>query len=161
MKTPSILLALLFSLVTASSCAQAPAAPIKGTRTIPDELGFKGFNTLKAAVRSAGLKEMLDSKDEYTFVAPIDTAFRDLPKTQLDALMADKEKLKAVLLNHIIKGKVGSADFMKGEQTSVGGLKLEGKTVDGKIQINSAKIVKPDIEVANGVILGIDKLFLP
>ena len=41
--------------------------------------------------------------------APTDTAFAKVPKKTLAALGRDKKKLKAVLLYHVVAGKVPAA----------------------------------------------------
>jgi uncharacterized surface protein with fasciclin (FAS1) repeats len=133
----------------------------KAAANLADELGYKGFNTLKTAVINAGLAEMLSGTEPYTLLAPTDNAFRDLPKAQLDALLADKAKLKQVIESHIVAGKVPSSELKNGPVKTLAGTTLQGKTVDGKIKVEAATVVKPDVNASNGVIHGIDKLLTP
>jgi uncharacterized surface protein with fasciclin (FAS1) repeats len=130
-------------------------------RDLAVRLHQKGFNTLIMAINEAGLKDELSAAGATTLLAPTDNAFRDLPKAELDALLADKAKLKKVILNHLVEGKLSTADLKSFNITTKGGAKLESKTVEGKIKIGAATVVKPDIEASNGVIQGIDKLILP
>jgi uncharacterized surface protein with fasciclin (FAS1) repeats len=43
----------------------------------------------------------------FTVLAPTDAAFAEIPPKDLEALLHDKPKLTAVLLRHVIAGKVG------------------------------------------------------
>ena len=54
------------------------------------------FNTLVEAIKAAGLVDTLKGPGPFTVFAPNDTAFAKVPKTDLDKLMMDKEKLKKV-----------------------------------------------------------------
>ncbi len=134
-----------------------PNAP-KKPKTIVDELGFKGFNVFKTAIKNSGIEEKFSGTEEFTFLAPTDVAFRDLPKAQLDALLADKEKLKGLIEHHTIAGKVSTADLKAAAPKTLAGTSLEVKTVDGKIKVGTATVVKPDVAAPGGVIHGIDKL---
>ena len=44
----------------------------------------------------------------FTLFAPTDAAFKALPAGALDSLIADPDKLKKVLLNHVVSGTVYS-----------------------------------------------------
>ena len=64
------------------------------------------FNTLVTAVKAAGLVETLKSKGPFTVFAPTDEAFAKVPKATLDALLADKDKLKAVSIRFTTRKQV-------------------------------------------------------
>src|SRR6476469_10259155 len=68
------------------------------------------FNTLAAALKAAGLVDTLKGKGPFTVFAPTDEAFAKIPKAQLDALLADKAKLTAVLTYHVVAGSVMAKD---------------------------------------------------
>ena len=57
----------------------------------------------------AGLVKTLQQKGPYTVFAPTDAAFAKVPKATVDALLANKAKLRAVLLYHVVAGKVTAA----------------------------------------------------
>ena len=67
------------------------------------------FETLTAAVKAAGLKKALSGKDDLTVFAPTDDAFAEVDPDALDALLADKEALAALLTYHVLAGKVPSS----------------------------------------------------
>lgn len=137
------------------------ALPLQAQKPVARELVTKGFNTLASAVKSAGLEEKLGGPGPFTFFAPTDNAFRNLPKVQLDALLADKEKLAAVLNKHLVSGTHAAADLKVGKLTTLGGTELSLTKVDGKLKVNEAIVVKPDVKASNGVIHGIDTILLP
>jgi uncharacterized surface protein with fasciclin (FAS1) repeats len=119
------------------------------------EMVKKGFNTFVAALSKTDYLGKVAS-GTYTVLAPTDVAFRDKPKVELDALLADKEKLTAMIANHLVEGKISSADLKSGEVKTVGGTAIQAKVVDGKLKIGTATVVKQDVPAKNGVIHGID-----
>ena len=122
------------------------------------------FNTLVAAVKAAGLVDALKAPGPLTVFAPTDAAFAKLPAGTVDDLLkpANKEKLKAILLYHVVSGKVMSTD-LKG---TVKPATLEGQTLTivasaSGVTVNGAKVEKADIAASNGVIYVIDTVLLP
>jgi uncharacterized surface protein with fasciclin (FAS1) repeats len=113
------------------------------------------FKTLAVALEKAGLIETLKGKGPFTVFAPTDAAFAKVPKAQLDALLADKAKLTAVLTYHVVSGAVMAKDVKAGKVKSVQGSELTVGTVD------AAKVVKTDIVASNGVIHVIDSVVMP
>lgn len=118
------------------------------------------FKTLATALQAAGLVETLKGKGPFTVFAPTDEAFAKIPKAQLDALLADKAKLTAVLTYHVVAGKVMAADVKAGKVKTVQGKELTITTTGG-VMVDQAKVVKTDIVADNGVIHVIDSVVLP
>ena len=119
------------------------------------------FETLLKACEAAGLVETLSGKGPFTVFAPTDEAFAAVPKATLDALLADKEKLKGVLTYHVVPGKVMAADVTKLKTAkTVQGSDVRIDTTAG-VKVNEAKVIKTDLETANGVIHVIDKVIMP
>ena len=150
---------LLSIFILAASFLSAPSAFSQDD--IVTTLVKKGFNTTLKNVAETELAKTLSGAGPYTFLAPTDNAYRDIPKAQLDALLADKDKLKALLDNHIVEGKLTSAQLKSSPLKTLAGKTIEAKVVDGKIKIGTAVVVKPDLDASNGVIHGVDKLLLP
>jgi uncharacterized surface protein with fasciclin (FAS1) repeats len=113
----------------------------------------------------------LRSEGPFTVFAPDDEALSKVPKETLNALLNDIEKLKEVLLYHVIQGKVYSSQAM---ELTKDGKTIEAKTLQGKsirvtqkgmfsksLYINDAKVIRADIEASNGVIHVIDKVLIP
>jgi uncharacterized surface protein with fasciclin (FAS1) repeats len=120
-----------------------------------------GFTTLCAAVKAAGLEETLTEKGPFTVFAPTDEAFAKLPEGTVEALLANPEKLKQVLLYHVVSGSVTSDQVVKLKKAET----LEGSnvTIDTKegVKINDAQVVKADIEAKNGIVHVIDTVLIP
>src|SRR5690606_30000616 len=76
------------------------------------------FNTLVKAVQAAGLVDTLKSEGPFTVFAPTDAAFAKLPAGTVEALLADPEKLRAILTYHVVPGKIMARDVRPGEVKS-------------------------------------------
>nr|WP_255428083.1 fasciclin domain-containing protein [Ramlibacter cellulosilyticus] len=118
------------------------------------------FKTLAVALEKAGLLQTLKGPGPFTVFAPTDAAFAKVPKAQLDALLADRAKLAAVLTYHVVPGKVMSQDLKPGSVKTVQGSALNVATAGG-VKVDGANVVKADIAADNGVIHVIDTVVLP
>lgn len=123
-------------------------------------VGAGNFKTLAAALSAAGLVDTLKGKGPFTVFAPTDEAFAKIPKAQLDALLADKAKLTAVLTYHVVPGKVMAKDVQAGMVKTVQGSSLTVSTMGG-VMVDGAKVTATDIVADNGVIHVIDSVVLP
>ena len=92
--------------------------------------------------------------------APTDAAFAKIPKQDLDALLADKAKLSAVLTYHVVPGTVMSKDVKAGMVKTVEGSSLTVSTMGG-VKVDNANVIAVDIVADNGVIHVIDTVVLP
>ena len=118
------------------------------------------FKTLAVALEKAGLIDTLKGKGPFTVFAPTDAAFAKVPKKDLDALLADKSKLVAVLTYHVVPGNVMAKDVKAGKVKTVQGSDLTLSTAGG-VKVDGANVVKTDIVADNGVIHVIDSVVLP
>lgn len=123
--------------------------------------GNKDFSTLVSLVKEAGLVDALQAEGPYTVFAPSNAAFEKVPADTLKALKDDKEKLKAVLLYHVVKGKVMSADVKSGAVPTLEGQDITVKVDNGKVMVNDAMVVGADVDASNGVIHVIDSVLIP
>lgn len=124
-------------------------------------VGAGSFETLVAAVQAAELVDTLKGEGPFTVFAPTDDAFAKIPPDQLEALLADKEGLTAVLTYHVVPGKLMAADVVKlDEVETVQGGKITIDTSDG-VKVDDATVVQTDIEASNGVIHVIDAVIMP
>ena len=120
------------------------------------------FTTLASLLQKAGLAGALEGKGPFTVFAPTDAAFAKVPKATLASLAKNKTKLRAVLLYHVVKGKVTAAQAMKLHSAKT----LEGKSVSirvsgGKVLVGGATVTKADVMASNGVIHVINKVLIP
>ncbi len=119
------------------------------------------FDTLAKALEAAGLVETLKGEGPFTVFAPTDAAFAKLPAGELDALLADKERLTAVLTYHVVSGKVLATDVAALDSAkTVQGQMLKIDTRDG-VHINRARVTQADLVASNGVIHVIDTVLIP
>jgi len=119
------------------------------------------FKTLVQAVQAAGLVETLSGQGPFTVFAPTDEAFAQIPQATLQAVLADKEKLTAILTYHVVPGKLMAADVVRSTQLQT----VQGQSItvstEGGVRVDDANVVQTDIEADNGVIHVIDKVIMP
>lgn len=120
------------------------------------------FKTLTAALKAAGLVEVLSGKGPFTVFAPTDEAFAALPKGTVENLLKPENKatLVKILTYHVVPGKVLSTDLKSGKVATVEGGDVT-ITVGKSVMVNNAQVAKADIKASNGVIHVIDKVLLP
>ena len=119
------------------------------------------FTTLVTALRAAGLVDTLKGPGPFTVFAPNDAAFAKIPRAQLDALLADRNRLTQVLTFHVVPGRVMAADVRPGEVATVQGGRLTVATGGGNVTVNGARVTATDITASNGVIHVIDTVVMP
>ncbi|MFN7016112.1 MAG: fasciclin domain-containing protein [Fimbriimonadales bacterium] len=119
------------------------------------------FNTLVQAVQAAGLVETLSGEGPFTVFAPTDEAFAQIPQETLQAVLADKEKLTAILTYHVVPGKLMAADVARSSQLQT----VQGQSItvntEGGVRVDDANVIQTDIEADNGVIHVIDRVLMP
>lgn len=153
-------------LATASTASAQMAdhdgMPAKDIVEVAIEAGT--FNTLIAAAQAADLVDALKGDGPLTVFAPTDEAFGKLPEGTVETLLKpeNKDKLQAVLLYHVVEGKVTSDKVVKISSAKT----LQGDTVDisvkmGKVYVDGAQVIAADVEASNGVIHVIDAVILP
>ncbi|MBL9176332.1 MAG: fasciclin domain-containing protein [Verrucomicrobiales bacterium] len=123
-------------------------------------VGNPNFSTLVTAVQAAGLQSVLARTTALTVLAPDNNAFAQLPPGTLEALLVDTNRLKTILLYHLLPGRVRSTDLVSGKVVTLQGA---AATVDlvGGVRFNGAAVAVADVEASNGIIHGIDAVLLP
>jgi uncharacterized surface protein with fasciclin (FAS1) repeats len=121
------------------------------------------FSTLVKAVQAAGLVDTLKGPGPFTVFAPTDEAFAKLPAGTLDAVLADKAKLTAILTYHVVPGKVMAKDVAALNGKTAQTVQGSGLAIDtaAGVKVGGANVVKTDIETTNGVIHVIDAVLIP
>ena len=120
------------------------------------------FKTLVKLVKRAGLAGALSGETQLTVFAPTDAAFAKVPQSTLDALLANRAKLRTVLLYHVVQGRVPAAKVT----TMASARTLAKQSVsfmvkDGVVFVNDARVVKANVVTRNGIIHVIDKVLIP
>jgi len=130
-------------------------------------VGAGTFKTLAAALGAADLVATLKGNGPFTVFAPTDEAFAKLPAGTVENLLKpeNKEKLKEILLLHVIPGSVYAADVVKLTEAKTAGGKVVKISKEGGVKVGTAtgtaNVVKTDIKAKNGVIHVIDAVILP
>ncbi|MCW2738746.1 fasciclin domain-containing protein [Nocardioides sp.] len=118
------------------------------------------LKTLVAAVTEAGLVDTLNSAEDITVFAPTEEAFAKIPKKDLNALLADKAALTAVLTHHVVPGKLSPADVAGEHET----LNKDMITVEGSgedFTAEGATVVCGNVQTANATVYLIDSVMMP
>jgi uncharacterized Zn finger protein (UPF0148 family) len=124
------------------------------------------FKRLVSAVQAAELVDTLRSNGPFTVFAPDDEAFSKLPEGTVEGLLKDVPKLKAVLMYHIVAGKlmVDEISKMKTAKTIQGqGIKIDANKwhLHMNPKINDANMTNYNITADNGVIHVLDRVLMP
>ena len=160
MKAQILILSLTLALI-----ASVPAHSAHHEKDIVDTAVKAGsFTTLVAAVKAADLVDTLKGEGPFTVFAPTDDAFAKLPAGTVEDLLRpeNKEKLQAILLYHVVPGKVMAADVVNLTSAKTANDMSLTVMVDGNtVKINEAQVIQTDIMTSNGVIHVIDTVLIP
>ena len=171
--------------VSATSFATNPTDPINDKKVKKAEAeetivsvaaGNENFTTLVAAVKAAGLVDVLNGKGPFTVFAPVNAAFDKLPEGTVANLLKPENKkvLTAVLTYHVVAGKFNAKDVVaaikrnngKFTITTVQGGTLTASISKGNVILTDAKggtskVIITDVKASNGVVHAIDSVVLP
>jgi uncharacterized surface protein with fasciclin (FAS1) repeats len=142
--------------------APATARPSDEKNIVQTAQAAGNFKTLTKLVVKAGLAGTLSSSGPYTVFAPTDAAFKKVPKSTLNSLAKNRAKLRAVLLYHVVAGRVPSSQVVMLKSTkTLNGKSVRIHTAGGKVFVNNAKVTKTDINASNGVIHVVNRVLIP
>jgi uncharacterized surface protein with fasciclin (FAS1) repeats len=154
--------------IAAVAFAVAAVAPAGAESTAPQKnivqtaVAAGQFKTLATLLTKAGLVKTLQRPGPYTVFAPTDAAFAKVPKSTVNALLADKAKLRAVLLYHVVPGKVTAAKVAQlASAKTVNGKNVGIRTPGKNVLVNNAKVTKADVMASNGVIHIVNRVLIP
>merc|ERR1711884_898352 len=128
-------------------------ASVVRSQSLPEVLTREGATTLVDFVVKAGLAETLSGDGPFTVFAPTNEAFERLPQSTVDALTADPELLKKVLLYHVVPAEVKSSDVTSDDVLvdTAEGSKLRVNVYmkkfyyDGFITVNGKRVSRTDV----------------
>ena len=137
----------------------------KPAGNLVEELAANGATTLIDFAVKAGLADTLTGEGPFTVFAPTNKAFAALPQAIVDAVSADTELLKSVLLYHVVPGSIMSsqaANDLTLDTAQGTSLRINVYTNYGKptITVNGKTVIKADVKASNGVIHFIDGVML-
>ena len=145
----------------------------KGQSLVSDEVSQKNIlqvaigsadhTTLVAAVKAAGLEDVLANAGPLTVFAPNNAAFDKLPEGVVSDLLKpeNKAKLANIITYHAAPGTY-KGNMIKGVM-GIGqatGDKVNVEVIEGVTFVNGAKILGT-VEASNGVVHVIDSVLLP
>ena len=124
------------------------------------------FKMLVSAIQAADLVDTLRSPGPFTVFAPNDEAFAKLPNGAYGSLLKNVPELKAVLMYHIVSGKLtineiskmDSAMTIQGQEVKIDGHKWHLHVTP---KINKANITNYDLKTDNGIIHVLDRVLMP
>ncbi|MEN8816093.1 MAG: fasciclin domain-containing protein [Nonlabens sp.] len=143
---------------------------------IENAVNSKDHTTLVAAVKAAGLVDVLSGEGPFTVFAPTNAAFEKLPSGTVGTLLKpeNKEALQGVLTYHVIAGKFNAGDVIalikkndgKATVKTVAGSDITLSLKNGKVMITDVNggmstVTIADVNQSNGVIHVIDTVLLP
>lgn len=158
------LLALIAPMALLSATAAETRCASEKKTIVETAVGAEDFSTLVAAVKAAGLVDVLAGEGPFTVFAPTNEAFAKLPEGTVEELLKpeNREKLIAILKYHVVPGKVMAADVVKlTEAETAQGQKVTISVEGSTVKVDAATVIKTDIECSNGVIHVIDSVILP
>ena len=136
----------------------------------------ENFTTLVAAVKAAGLVDVLNGDGPFTVFAPVNSAFAKLPEGTVATLLKPENKnlLTSLLTYHVVAGKfdakavVGAIKANNGKFTvkTVQGGSVMASLKDGKVILTDAKgntstVIITDVSASNGIVHAIDTVVMP
>lgn len=144
---------------------------------VENAVNSKDHTTLVAAVKAAGLVDVLAGKGPFTVFAPVNSAFAMLPEGTVETLLKpeNKDMLTKILTYHVVAGRIDGQMLKawikkgkgKAELKTVSGGKLWAM-MNGPMNIvimdekgGVANISTYDVMQSNGVIHVIDHVLLP
>lgn len=76
-------------------------------------------------------------------------------------LPENKEKLRSLLLYHVIAGKLLAADLKDGDVKTMNGEKVKVDVETDKVEIDGSKVFSADVAATNGVMHTIGTVLVP
>mmetsp|Transcript_6063 Transcript_6063/g.11792 ORF Transcript_6063/g.11792 Transcript_6063/m.11792 type:complete len:796 (-) Transcript_6063:98-2485(-) len=125
--------------------------------------GDEQFSTLITALKAAGLAGTLSGEGPFTVFAPTNDAFAALPEGTVESLLQPKNvgALTDILQYHVVAGNAPSTSLTSGEIETLNGDSVNVDVSDGRVTVNGANVIIPDVIASNGVIHVIDAVLIP
>lgn len=133
---------------------------IDSVLTVPQNISATAvaanLTSLAGALMNAKLVQTLDTARDVTVFAPNNAAFQAIGSALPNLTM---EEVTRILEYHVVNGTVDYSTMLKNDTqlTTMNGRKVHITINNGSVFVNSAKVINPDVLVANGVIHVIDK----
>jgi len=165
--TISIAIKIEFSMKIYQIALFAVALPQVICGDLAADLKSNGLTTLLDLVVKADLAGTLGSVEPATIFAPTNEAFDAVPQDTLNALLADTELLKNVLLYHVIPNVAIQSSQLKADQSvkTANGAPLRVNVFpkyETVVTVNGVPVVKADVPAGSGsVVHVVERVILP
>lgn len=178
----AIALAAIFAAATTTPAMAEMGVTVDGVLMVPSKSfienaeGAKNLTTLMSAMTATGLAETVEGDGPFTIFAPLNKAFKKLPKDELETLLKPEntERLTSILAYHVVPGKYSAADLVaairegggRAEVVTLAGDVLEIEQDGRKLGIVDATGERAvatilDVYQRNGIVHVVDKILLP
>lgn len=119
-----------------------------------------GLSALYGALNATSLVDTVDGLRDVTIFAPSNAAFSSIGSI---ASNISTEMAASILTYHVVAGQViYSSDITENTTlTTVNGEDIAISVIEGKVYVNSALVITPDVLVSNGVVHVIDGVLNP
>lgn len=116
-----------------------------------------------SAAKSAGIIDLFVGTGPFTAFIPSNGAFEKLGKSRLNELLKpqNRDKLISILTYHVVPGEYLTPYMRSEEVKTINGKMLHIRVEKGQVQVNNAKVIRPDLKGPNGVIHVIDTVLTP
>jgi uncharacterized surface protein with fasciclin (FAS1) repeats len=152
---------IVFGIAAATVMTQTAFA--QGKDLVDTALATQKFNLFLSLATDAGITFDLKNPGPYTVFAPTDTAITaKYTKAQLDALRANPNRLREILMHHVLAGRVDAVTAVKMKSLKpLAGKPIATGVLEGKGVIGGAHFVITNVNTSNGVLHGIDMVLVP
>lgn len=133
---------------------------IDSVLTLPTDIlstaSAANLTALRGAINATNLIDTVNYTPDVTIFAPTNEAFQSIGSALENLSESD---LANVLAYHVVNGTVGySTDLVNGTSLqTANGANLTVTVENGTVFVNAARVVTPNVLVANGVVHVIDK----
>jgi len=141
----------------------AMAEPANETTPVKLSADDPDVGTFVMIATAAKLMHIFDGTGPFTAFIPSNEAFAKLGEGKLNALMQSQGRDEAtiLILSHIVPGRYMGANLKTRDLTALSGKKLAITADEGQVNVNGAKVIKPDDKSGpNGVVLLIDAVIV-
>jgi uncharacterized surface protein with fasciclin (FAS1) repeats len=146
----------------AASALAVGCASTQPTATVAQTIAKRSeLSTLNELIGKAGLEQTLSGAGPFTVFAPTNDAFKTVPAKTMQELGNDPERLKALLLHHVVPAKAMAKEVKPGNVKTANGTDLPLSRAGEFVTADDAMVQSADIMALNGVIHTVDRVIIP
>lgn len=136
---------------------------IDSVLSVPSNISYSaeeaGLTAVAGALQAEDLTASIDTTPNVTVFAPDNSAFQ-----AIDSVLGNftTDQLTGVLGYHVVEGTVAYSTYLANNTqfTTLDGQNLTVRVENGSIFVDSARVTRPNLLVANGVVHVIDRYAL-